>query len=313
MLALSSRRSFQSTLRCACDATRTRLPTGSATSTGLARRAFTSGFLRSYEDLKKNKDGLPKELDLALVRGHDARAFRLGFWRSCANEEEYSRFMLAHYFFYSALERAFGAQPADSAMARLWREFPELRGAPRRLERDLRAAGVDATSATPSPASAAYVASLEEAAKDSALLIGHFYCRYLPDLLGGESLRESMRHAVGLPKGRPEFYTLPEKVESNRIDFVEQLYEALRQAGVELGPEGRARAVQGVHDALALSAAVYAEGSRPRTTAVLGKLKAASGYVPELFRLRTAPEVPEDTPPFLLPPDRRPMQPLAAH
>lgn len=250
------------------------------------RRHFTGGLLRRHSALTSNKEGLSRELDATVMAmaGNDAREFAMGFWRSCKSREDYTRFMLAHYFLYGALERAFAAQPADSPVARLWRACPELRGAQRKLQRDLRAVGVDGTSAAPSAAAAAYVAAVEEASADGAVLVGHFYCRYFPDLLCGDSLGQAARLANGLPRGRPEFYTFPAEVEDNRVAYVEHMYGLLNVEGERMGPEARARAVEGARDALALNAAVYAEASkRPLIGAVRGVTKFASGYISHLL------------------------------
>eukprot|EP00927_Polykrikos_kofoidii_P079409 TRINITY_DN76195_c0_g1_i1.p1 TRINITY_DN76195_c0_g1~~TRINITY_DN76195_c0_g1_i1.p1 ORF type:complete len:320 (+),score=54.07 TRINITY_DN76195_c0_g1_i1:58-1017(+) len=282
-----------------------------AVAAACARRRFTGGLLRRHAALTENKEGLSSELDAAVAAGSDPHKFSVGFWSSCQSREEYTRFMLSHYFFYGALERAFDAQPPESHMARLWRACPELRGAPRKLERDLRFVGVDGTSAAPSPAAANYVAAVEEASADGAELVGHFYCRYFADLFGGSTLGQVARLSIGLPRGRPEFYEFPAEVEENRAAYVEHLYRLLTVEGARMGPEARARAVEAAQNALALNAAIYAETTkRPLLGAVRGATNFACGQAAELLSGRyAASEESSAVDGLLLPTARRSVSP----
>lgn len=231
--------------------------------------------------------GLSAVLDEMAEESHAARArtFELGFYRSCASRQEYVSYMLAHYFLYTALERTLAQQPADSPAARVWGACPGLHGFARKLGRDLREAGVDASVATPSPAAAACVAAVEDAAANGAELLGHFYGRYLhlADLEGrGPGRSAAARLAIGLPERRPEFYELPPEIEDDREAYADDVRAAVDLEGAHMGPEDWEKAAKGARAAVELSASICDELPRLRfAKAALGIVGVMRGYVAE--------------------------------
>lgn len=221
--------------------------------------------------------GLSADMDAALKSCEGVRELKLGHYRACATHEEYAHFMLATYFYYSALERAFAAQPATSAVARVWQKYPVLRGVPRNLGRDLRAVGIDSTSATPSPASAACVAGVDSAGSDE--LLGHFYARYvyLPAVLdSGFSPRRAVQLALSLPDDRPEFFGFPsEEYES----AVSQVRDEIDQEGLRLSPEEQKKALEGAINAVTMGAEAHSERPRLQLGAAFGLARAAGGWL----------------------------------
>jgi len=261
---------------------------------------------------------LSAELDMVLTGRMEGkkRIFDLGFYRACSNREEFTRFMLAHYFLHGALERALAAQPASSAAHRVWSSAcGPLRGAPRKLERDLRALGVDGTSQRPSAASAAYVAGVDYAARDGAMLLGHLYGSfgYVNGLLaegtsGAERRGRAARLAAGLPEGRPEFYRMPPEIEEDRQGFVDSVKAAIDAEGAIMNCDERARAVEGAQAAIDLSAAVYAERPALLSGAVYGAAGVARGLLLEKV-LGGASALEAELPEALLPTARRVLSP----
>lgn len=230
--------------------------------------------------LSAGAPGLSSDLDAALSGDAGARAVKRGLYRACASREEYARFMLANYFYHSALERAFASQPAGSAIAQVWDKFPALRGAPRRLGRDLRAAGVDATSAAPLPAWASSVAGVESAS--SAELLGHFYARYLhlPGVLdAGPLLRASqaVQLALSLPEGQPEFLGCP--AEEDRDAYFSRVRAAVDAEGRRMAPQERAGVVDGAISAVSLGAEACSGRPRLFLGAAAGRAKVAGGWL----------------------------------
>lgn len=194
------------------------------------------------------------------------------------SREEFTHFMLANYFAYSALERAFALQHDDSPMARLWQEAQDLHGAPRRILRDLRAVGVDAALAKPSRTAAAYVALVEQA--PSAELLGHFYCRYVMELLDTHQRQSSsLRFVVGLPSSRPEFNQFPTNVESDQRGYAERLSKIVDDEGDLMGGWCCVRAERGVRAAWEFSMALHAERPMPLTRAFFGSARMAQGIL----------------------------------
>lgn len=251
---------------------------------GRSHTAAAAAAVRACSGAGALRLGLASELEAALATTTERRNLEMGFYRSCANREEYTHFMLAHYFLHGALERALATQPEGSPAAKVWHLCPELRGAPRKLERDLRAAGVDGTSATPSPAAAASVASIEEAASDGASLLGHLYAHYLHlgnPVVGLAPRARAARLAVGLPEGRPEFYHLPVEADEDRRRYVEKFVRAVDIQGMRMGVAGWQRAAEGVEEAVAVTAALYAERPRLAVGAAIGAARVVRGFVAE--------------------------------
>lgn len=252
-----------------------------------------------------NKSGLSHALDAVMREGHhDMRAFGRGTLAALASRAAYARFTAAHFHFYSELERrlddaARGPNPTPTGS--VWRRFSEdLRRAPA-LERDL-AVLLDTTPGDHpvSPATAAYMRAIATAAEREASscsagsrepdratpsLLAHFYARYLADLFGGSMLGWPTRRALGF-KQTPQFYTHDVfdsgKPGVSRKQYVERVYEAINDAGEDIGANATAETVEEARRAFAANAAVFAEGSGSSLlAATVGGVRVMGGYAAE--------------------------------
>ena len=246
--------------------------------------AFESSSAKIFKSSKANKRGFAKALDGTLRDGsHNMKTFGIGFLRSVAGVEAYGHFATALYHVYKAMEDNLDAQPQETGISRVWQGAPELRRA-EALGKDLAYLGLDPTLSALSPATQEYVDSIHNAAKeDSALLLGHFYCRYFADLFGGSMLGYPTKVAVGLPEEYPAFYNFPEAVSAHRQEYIEGLYEALNEEGEKLCQDTQAAVVGETKKAFALNANLYTE-VHPKlpgfyTGAVQGVARVAAGSV----------------------------------
>eukprot|EP00239_Pterosperma_sp_CCMP1384_P011294 CAMPEP_0197863398 /NCGR_PEP_ID=MMETSP1438-20131217/40820_1 /TAXON_ID=1461541 /ORGANISM="Pterosperma sp., Strain CCMP1384" /LENGTH=265 /DNA_ID=CAMNT_0043481275 /DNA_START=259 /DNA_END=1056 /DNA_ORIENTATION=- len=248
---------------------------------------YESTSAKIYKESKANKVGLSYDLDGTLRSGaHDMKVFGLGFLRSISSEGHHRSTLTAMWHFYNAMEIHFdhisapqaGPSPPSSPMAQIWAQFPELRRAPA-LKADLADLGVDVAALEPSSATSAYIKHINECAnEDPDLLIGHFYCRYFADLFGGSMLGFPTRIALNLPD-EPQFYRFPAKVEDNRQLYVEEVYQAINQQGVEFDEAKRQRIVQVAIEAFKHNAEVLTEAPHMRPGAALGVARVVTGFV----------------------------------
>lgn len=257
-----------------------------------------------------NKTGLSNALD-GVMRGgeHDMKVFGTGTLAALTTRTAFAKFTAAHYHFYAELERrldvaADASTPSPSG--RLWAAFAtELRRTPA-LEQDLRdLLGTSPMALPPTPAVAAYVARIAEAAeRENAtggtppLLVAHFYTRYLADLFGGSMLGWPTRRALGF-SSVPNFYQHDEAVVgSRRAAYIEAVYEGINRAGIEAagltreggGESGGLEAaaldemVEEAKMSFRLNAAIYAEEGRGSVVAAgLGGVRVMAGYAAERF------------------------------
>ena len=132
----------------------------------------------------KIEGSLSLALDGTLKQGHDMKVFGLGTAASMANLPRYARFTSSMRAIYGAMETGMDGSPSI-AVKSVWSTFSgDLRRAPS-LDADLKEAhALLATAADDhvSPATAAYVAAINEAARsdsetNGARLLGHLYCR----------------------------------------------------------------------------------------------------------------------------------------
>jgi heme oxygenase len=149
-----------------------------------------------------------------------------------------------------------------------------------------------------SPATAAYMRAIATAAereasscsagsRDAATpsLLAHFYARYLADLFGGSMLGWPTRRALGF-KQTPQFYT-HDVFDSGkpgvvRKQYVERVYEAINDAGEDIGANATAETVEEARRAFAANAAVFAEGSGSSLlAATVGGVRVMGGYAAE--------------------------------
>lgn len=158
------------------------------------------------------------------------------------------------WFIYADLERAVRATSHLSSMASIADHRLERLDA---LEKDLtELIGPDWRSTLlPEPATAAYVARLDELAeaKDELGLIAHHYVRYLGDLAGGQVIARMLRQRYGISGQGVHFYDFGEigKIKPYRDGYRERL-DALDLDGQEV-----ARLIEEANRAFALNGAVF--------------------------------------------------------
>lgn len=260
---------------------------------GKATSVLESSSSKIFKQSKANKEGLSFALDATLRDGsHDMRVFGLGFLRSLASPAAYGHFSSSMYFGYKAMEDEFDNivksddQTNPSAMAVVWKAFPELRRTPG-LEKDLIQMGLQPDQLTMSPATLDYVNSIKHAGADKKdLLLGHFYCRYFADLFGGSMLGYPTQVAMGMPD-KPEFYEFGPKVNLDRRAYIESVYAKLNEVGAGLTKEMEQLVVEEAKLAFRHNAAVYSEVCPDvlpsmNVGAVLGAIRIATGSVRNL-------------------------------
>lgn len=188
------------------------------------------------------------------------------------------------YHYYGAMEERLDA---DQQLAgALWRRFPELRRAPK-LAQDLADVGVSAP-APASPATAAYVTAIREAAgrEGGTPLLGHLYVRYFADLFGGRALGLPTQLGVRLP-AKPHFYEWDARVEADRAAYIEALYEALNEAGERMESDAQREAVvEEARVAFRHNALVYTELPSLNAGAAMGAANILTGGVRRSLGLR---------------------------
>ncbi|CAK0861649.1 unnamed protein product [Prorocentrum cordatum] len=144
------------------------------------------------------------------------------FLKGAVPKGSYVELLRALYFVYTAME---------GALARLPEELQHIDfGAVHRaaaLEEDLRfylgvPPGAPLELGEPSPATASYVARLEElVASAPHLVLAHAYARYLGDLSGGQILARAAKKAYGLEGGRGQAFYRFERVGSSPAEVKE--------------------------------------------------------------------------------------------
>uniref|UniRef100_A0A7S0SNZ9 Uncharacterized protein n=1 Tax=Mantoniella antarctica TaxID=81844 RepID=A0A7S0SNZ9_9CHLO len=270
-----------------------------------------------------NKIGLAHALDGVMRSGaHDMKVFGNGTLAALASKKAYAKFAAAHYHFYGELERCLddaAAGPHPTPSGALWAKFStELRRAPA-LADDLRdLLGTTPEAHPPTPAVAAYMTRIGEAAKRETaaaaaaaakgggdgdaqppLLVAHFYTRYLADLFGGSMLGWPTKRALGLPSVPTYYQHDNERVGARRGQYIESVYEAINQASVEAaggngGPEGGVEQREGLSESamaemvveatesFRLNADIYCEDGRSsKAAAVWGGMRVLGGYATE--------------------------------
>ena len=152
----------------------------------IAARSMESESSNIIKKGKANKipGSLSKALDTTLRTSHDMKVFGLGTAASMANLPRYARFTSSMRAIYGAMETGMDGSPS-SAVKSVWNTFSDdLRRAPS-LDADLKEAHALLSTAaddTITPATAAYVAAIHEAAHSDgetggARILGHLYCR----------------------------------------------------------------------------------------------------------------------------------------
>ena len=250
----------------------------------LASRSMETESSNIIKTVASNKRGLSKALDTTLKSSHDMKVFGLGTAASMASHVRYARFTASMHAVYSAMERGLDAQPSPAVDA-VWGKFGDaLRRTPS-LQTDLDEACELAALPPPalSPATRAYVAAIDEAARSDtanggARLIGHLYCRYFADLFGGQALAAPYRWALALGPDSPRHYDFG-ALGANRRASIENIYAAINEAGEVLAVEAqRAAVVDEARGAFAHNVHVYSEDGRLLSDGTRGLLNMAVGF-----------------------------------
>ena len=101
-------------------------------------------------------------------------------------------------------------------------------------------------------------------------------------------LGKPVQYALGL-KEIPSYYRFPDSIEVNRGAFIESLYEAINEIGLELSDDAQEEIVQETILAFKLNAAVYSEFPRPLVAyATLGAVNIAVGFFQQRLGLSTS-------------------------
>jgi len=118
----------------------------------------------------------------------------------------------------------------------------------------------------------------------SGLLLGHLYCRYFADLLGGQMLGRPFQLALQLPVlPRHLIFTLEKE---NRKEYLEELYGDLNTAGNMLTPAQLDDVRKESILAFQHNARVYSEDPKMRSQAVQGGMNFMLGGVASLISVR---------------------------
>ncbi|MBM4639615.1 biliverdin-producing heme oxygenase [Rhodococcus hoagii] len=170
-------------------------------------------------------------------------------------EEGYAALLAQTYLVYEALERAAEPHVADPIAAPfITDDLVRLPSLAADLEFLLGPGWRDQVVAT--PATAAYVARLEEVAFDSAAdFVAHHYLRYMGDLSGGQIIRRMLERAYGYEVDGLRFYIF-DRIAKPKV-FKDE-YRANLDAA-PLSPEEQARFIAEVNLAYGLNGALFAD------------------------------------------------------
>ncbi|KAJ1424843.1 hypothetical protein B484DRAFT_331073 [Ochromonadaceae sp. CCMP2298] len=194
------------------------------------------------QSARKQEGGLGLQLDEGTRKSHSVAentAFVTGFFRGLSNRKSFSALVCAYYHIYGAMEKALDESGDENVRAM---DFSQLR----RMEQ-LRADmayffGPSWQSQPASPATAAYVAHIEEIAKNKAyLLVAHQYTRYLGDLFGGQMMGGMASRSLKLEDGQGITFYKFDGIPNNG-EFIEAWYGKLN--ALALSEEQRAEVVE---------------------------------------------------------------------
>jgi len=250
----------------------------------LQRRQCSSSAGRQYMVLEKAKEtvastrqvqkedepenprlsGLAILLDDGTRQSHSVAentAFVSGFFKGLSTRDSYRDLITSLYFVYKAMETALD-ETSDPRVRAL--DGPELRRLSA-LKRDMDyfygSEGWSDGEETirVSPATRAYVARIEEVAaskKNSHLLIGHQYSRYLGDLFGGQMMGGMATRSLDLQDGKGvafyQFDDIP-----NTKNYISSWYQRLNQ--LDLTDEQRNEIVDEANLVFGLNIAIFEE------------------------------------------------------
>jgi len=223
----------------------------------------SSGFRESkqiVETVKANKipGSLSLALDGTLKEGHNMVTFGLGTAASLSNRPRYIRFTNALNSVYNTMENQLDSLTSGPAKE-FWRKHGDILRRGNLLTQDLERVGADMDNMSDSKATKVYTDALEDAGADKSggRLLGHCYCRYFADLMGGQMLAKPTQLALGLPQGTITQYSF--EFPTDRKAYVESLYADLNEAGKDLSEEEFDAVVKEAVLCFELNAAMYSE------------------------------------------------------
>jgi len=231
------------------------------------------------QTVKANKipGSLSLALDGTLKEGHNMVTFGLGTTASLSNLPRYIRFTGALNTVYNTMENQLDSLTSGPAKE-FWSKHGDILRRGNLLTQDLKEIGAEVDNITVSKATKVYTDALEDAGADKSggRLLGHVYCRYFADLMGGQMLAKPTQLALGLPQGTITQYSF--NFPSERKEYVENLYSDFNVAGQVMSEEEFKAVVQEAVLCFELNAAMYSE--EPMIfDAVRGGLNFILGYL----------------------------------
>lgn len=246
--------------------------------------------LSVHKQLSANKTGLSYELDSTMRDGHhDMVTFGAGFLRSVSSLEEQAHTLESLRLAYLAMETSLDGLDENCRAAVFWKKFgKDLRKADK-LEKDVEtlSAQIGSGCALRTPAAERYAAAILEVSNNAInndprskgdLLLGHAYVRYLADLFGGTWLGKPTKLVLKLEE-QPTFYNTPAHILAGKKAYIESFYQALNDAGSDMGPERWHEVVLEARKAYKYNADIYRENPGFVMGAMKGGVMLTAAYV----------------------------------
>jgi len=273
----------------------------------LSLKSFESESASLFKGLQANKvpGSLSLALDGTLKEGHDMKVFGLGTLAGMQSRERYQQFLTNMHAVHGAMEEELDATCDDPSVSTdvircVWQNHGKRLRRKDRLEQDLQELQHLLTDDSPnetmsevaaqvSPKTIDYVQRIRQSGSidrenGSGLLLGHLYCRYFADLLGGQMLGRPFQLALQLPVlPRHLIFTLEKE---NRKEYLEELYGDLNTAGNMLTPAQLDDVRKESILAFQHNARVYSEDPKMRSQAVQGGMNFMLGGVASLISVR---------------------------
>ncbi|GAA4119879.1 biliverdin-producing heme oxygenase [Nocardioides fonticola] len=192
-----------------------------------------------------------REGSMAEHAAAESSAFLVELLAGRVTEEGYATYLARLRAVYEALERVAAAQAGDPLVDAV--RDPALERLAR-IDADL-AVWSPGAAAPASPATARYVARIENAAAWGGLFLAHHYTRYLGDLSGGQAIGRILQRTYGRGEEGVAFYAFPAiaKLKPYKDDYRARL----DAAGLDASQVGRV--VAEVRVAFGLNQALFSE------------------------------------------------------
>jgi heme oxygenase len=241
-----------------------------------------------YKTLKANKirGSLSHILDGTMRDGsHNMKLFGLGFLRSVSSKEQQAHTMASMGLAYKALEDSLQSCNPESRAGKFWMKFShDFDHKSKQLTTDVIAMGGNKLSLQAGNRYSDRIHAIcneMDIGNDISrgdLLLAHAYVRYLADLFGGSFLGKPTKLALGLEQ-IPQFYDFPEKIKSNRKEYIESFYEGLNAVGESMSESRKKTLYEEAKLAYKLNADIFTENPYFVYGAVKGGLNLSLGYL----------------------------------